>query len=148
MKTKSDINRILLSSVLFCSVIATFAQNEFDETKMVGFGCFYEGRETKVVSRFGKMLKQKRYPSLKRLLQSGNSAERLMAVLCLERLSAAGRLIITAEEKVQIGQIKTSTELVAVCSGCFPHPGIPLKEAFESDILRGATAWLDRHVKD
>jgi len=148
MKRKSIINQTLVSFVLFCSSIATFAQNELDETKLVGFACFFEARETKVVSRFGKMLKHNRFESIKHRLQSENPAERLMAVLCLERLSKVGRIAISAEEKTLIDKIKSSTELVEVCSGCFVNPPIPLKEAFDSEVLWRATTWLDGRVKE
>lgn len=148
LKTKWIIDRTLLLSILICSVISASAQGELDETKMVGFACFFEGRETKVVSQFGKMLKRRRYPSIKRMLHSINSAERFMAVLCLERLSSVGRVTLSEEEKVLINQIKTSREPVDMCSGCIPTPGVPFNQAFDSGILWGASEWLSRHIGD
>ncbi len=123
-------------------------QDEFDERKMVGFACFYEGRETKIVSRFGRMLEHKRYGFIKTMLQSKVPAKRFMAVLCLQYLNTLGRVTMNEEDEALVDQIKTSTELLPVCSGCVPHPGIPLKEAFDTDILWRSNMWLDRHVND
>jgi hypothetical protein len=150
MNTKALIVAILVISMLSCYSGNIFAQVEFetDERKMVGFGCFYEGRETKVVTRFGKMLTQHRYESVIRMLQSKNTAERFMAVICVERLVAAGRITIDADEKALIEEIRTSEESVALCSGCLPYPDIPIKDAFDSEILWRKTAWLDGHIKD
>jgi hypothetical protein len=139
--------RVLLLICVLCYSANSFAQEEIDETKMVGFACFYEGRETKVVNRFGSLLKQKKYSRIRRMLKSTNTAEKFMAVICLERLSTNGEVIISLEEKSLIEQLRKSTELVAVCSGCFPNPGIELRNAFNSDILWRATSWLDGHLK-
>jgi hypothetical protein len=136
----------LLLCLLFYSV-TSFAQDEIDETKMVGFACFYEGRETKVVTKVGRLLEQKKYSRIRDMLKSHNTAEQYLAVICIERLSAHGKVIITNKEKLLIEQIRASSELVATCSGCFPHPGAALKDVFSSEILWGATLWLDRHVK-
>ncbi len=115
---------------------------------MVGFACFYEGRETKLVSRFAKILKRKRYDTIRQMLTSKNTGEQLMAVLCMERLEAVGRVTATTEEKTLIEQIKTSSDLVDVCSGCFPNPGITLYNAYHSGILLGAMAWMESNIKE
>jgi hypothetical protein len=132
--------------IIFPSATA-FAQVDFDETKMVGFACFYEGRETKVVTKVGRLLRQKKYSKIRDLLKSQNTAEQYLAVICIERLSTHGKVDITDKEKLLIEQIRSSAELVATCSGCFPHPGIALKDVFNSEILWRATSWLDRYVK-
>lgn len=132
--------------IIFPSATA-FAQVDFDETKMVGFACFYEGRETKVVTKVGRLLRQKKYSKIRDLLKSQNTAEQYLAVICIERLSTRGKVNITDKEKLLIEQIRSSSELVATCSGCFPHPGIALKDVFNSEILWRATSWLDRYVK-
>lgn len=132
---------------LLCCSITSFAQDDIDETKMVGFACFYEGRETKVVTKVGRLLKQKKYSRIRDLLKSQNTAEQYLAVICVERLSTHGKVIITNDEKSLIEQIRASSELVATCSGCFPHPGTALKDVFNSEILWGATLWLDKNVK-
>jgi hypothetical protein len=148
MKIKSVIARTLLFSVVFCASLTTFAQDDLDENKMVGFACFFEGRETKLVSRFAKNLKRKQYDSIKKMLTSENNAERLMAVLCLERLNEVGRVTLHADEKLLIEKIKTSSDLVDVCSGCVPNPSIPLSSVFHSNILWGSTGWLERNIKE
>jgi hypothetical protein len=147
MKTKSFIVRILVLGAWWCVSLSTFAQDYIDENKMVGFACFYEGRETKVVSRFSKLLFYRRYDKMKQMLTSKNTAEQFMAVLCLERLDSIGRVTITPEEQILFDNIRNSSELVAVCSGCFPNPGIPLKQAFTMDMLWDAPRWLERHIK-
>jgi hypothetical protein len=139
--------QVSLFICLLCYPASSFAQDGIDETRMVGFACFYEGRETKVVSRVGQLLKQGKYSRIRGMLKSANTAEQYLVVICLEQLSTNGEVIISVEEKSLIEQIRKSTELVAVCSGCVPHPEIELKEAFNSNILRGATSWLDRHLK-
>jgi hypothetical protein len=140
-------NRVFLFICVLCCSINSFAQDEIDETKMVGFACFYEGRETKIVSQVSRLLKQKKYSRIRGMLNSNNTAEEYLAVICLERLSAKGDVAISVEEKSLIEQIRKSSKPVAVCSGCFPNPGIALKDAFDSDILWGATQWLDKHLK-
>lgn len=139
--------QVLLSICLLCYSAGSFAQDNIDELKMVGFACFYEGRETKVVRRFGKLLEQKKYSKIKGMLKSANTAKVYLSVVCLERLETNGEVIISAKDKSLIEKIRKSTELVAVCSGCIPHPGIELKDAFDSGILWGTTTWLDRHAK-
>jgi hypothetical protein len=134
-----------ISLLLFFAHFA-FAQDTIDENKMVGFGCFYEGRETKIVSRFGKLLKRKRYETIAAELHSQNSAARVMAVICLERLAEQNKRSMTAEEKLLLNQIKSSKESVGVCSGCFPNPAIEITHAFNSNMFWGAEAWLDRHL--
>jgi hypothetical protein len=138
--------KVLFSLVMSFAAITAFSQDELDENKMVGFACFYEGRETKVVSKFKRMLKLHRYRSMKLKLQSENAAERFMAVLCLERLNAIGRLNVSEEEQALMGKIRISTEPVSVCSGCFPNPGVELRRAFDATTLWGATEWLDSTV--
>lgn len=124
-----------------------FAQ-EIEETRMVGFACFYEGRETKVVGRFAKMLRRKKYATISRALSSSNPAERFMAALCLEALYERNIRVVTSDERTLIDEVKTSTENLPVCSGCFPHPGIELRQAFSSDMLWGASVWLERQLRD
>jgi hypothetical protein len=140
--------RLLLCMCVFMISTAAVAQEELlDESRMVGFACFYEGRETKLVIKFRKMLERKRYASIARQLRSEDPGNRVMAVLCLERLEEINRRTITSEEKVLINGIKASTELVPVCSGCFPSPGVPIREVFLTEILWSAKPWLERHVK-
>lgn len=139
--------RLQLFLLLLLYPIASFSQDEIDENKMVGFACFYEGRETKVVTKVGRLLKQKKYSKIKDLLKSQNTAEQYLAVICIERLSAIEKVTITNDERLLIEQIRSSSELVATCSGCFPHPGAALKDVFNSEILWGAPLWLDRHLK-
>jgi hypothetical protein len=106
MKTQSFIVLILVSGILCCLSFATFAQDDLDEDKMIGVACFFEGRETKLVSRFAKIIKRKRYHTIRQMLTSMNTGEQLMAVLCMERLEAVRRITLTTEEKAHIEQIK------------------------------------------
>lgn len=138
---------VLLLAFLLLYSFTSFSQDEIDENKMVGFACFYEGRETKVVTKVGRLLKQKKYSKIKDLLRSQNTAEQNLAVICIERLNAIEKVTITNDEKLLIDQIRSSSELLATCSGCFPHPGAALKDVFNSEILWGAPLWLDRHIK-
>jgi hypothetical protein len=139
---------LLIIPVLFFAAFNAVSQDTFDETKMIGFACFYEGRETKIVSQFGKMLKRKRYTAIGNELRSKNPAARVMAVFCLERLAAINKRSTTPEENLLIDQIKISTEPVDVCSGCFPSPGMPIEKAFTTEILWGVKPWLEAHAKE
>ena len=138
---------VLLLPFLLLYSFTSFSQYEIDENKMVGFACFYEGRETKVVTRVGRLLKQKKYSKIRDLLKSQNTAEQYLAVICIDRLSAIEKVTITNDEKLLIEQIRSSSELVATCSGCFPNLGAALKDVFNSKMLWDAPLWLDRHVK-
>jgi hypothetical protein len=140
--------RLLIFLISWLSALMVAAQDDFNESKMVGFACFYEGRETKIVARFGKMLKRKKYKVISLALQSQNSAERYMAVVCRVGLNNIEKRPITNGEKILIDQIKTSTEIVAVCSGCMPHPGVELKQAFASQIPWGASDWIQKYLRN
>lgn len=134
---------------LFLSTsLTSWSQADFDENKMVGFACFYEGRETKVVTKFKKMLKRKDYASMSKALQSKNSAEQFMAVICLQALDTASIRRITTEEEMLITKIKTSAETIDLCSGCFPNPAVKLHDAFTAPDLWRATPWLQQHLKN
>jgi hypothetical protein len=139
--------RLSLLLCLLCYSIASLAQDDIDETKMVGFACFYEGRETKVVSRVGKLMNQKKYSRIKSMLTSNNTAEQYLAVICLERLKKDGKVIVSDDEIAVMEKIRSSSELVATCSGCFPDPGIPLKDVFTSRLIWRETFWLDKYLK-
>lgn len=141
------IGRVFLLFALCILVVPASAQDELDETQVVGFGCFYAGRETKAVEKFGKLLRWNRYGRIRRMLHSENTAERFMAVLCLERLADSGRVTITSGEEILIDRIKASTALLNICSGCFVYPAT-LSDAFDSDILWRKKDWLARYVKD
>lgn len=121
-------------------------QDNVDINQMVGFGCYYEGRQTKPVIKFNKLIRNHNYKAISKALRSSNNAERYLAVITLERLSESGKYNLTPDEQTLINNIKISSDRVSVCSGCTYFDTISLKDAFSSQMRLFSKSWLDHNL--
>jgi hypothetical protein len=135
---------LLLFLILFASFTVTGQDNV--DNKVVGFGCYYEGRQTKPVVKFNNLIRNNNYKAISKALRSSNNAERYLAVITLERLSESGKYTLTPKEQTLINNIKTSSDLVSVCSGCTYFDTITLKDAFSSQMHMFSKSWLDYNL--
>lgn len=131
--------------VLFTSH-STIAQDNVDLKEMVGFGCYYEGRSTKTVVKVTKLLKTKNYKGISKLLTSGNSGEKYLAVISIQRLADNGQYNLSDIEKDIISKAKLSDDMVSVCSGCTYFDKVPMKTILTEDNIIGSKYWLDRTI--
>ena len=115
--------------------------------EMIGFACYFNGEPSKTVKRITRKLKMKNYKYVARMLNSNNNAERYMAVIVLEKLAELNEYYLTESNKKHITEVKQSTELVSVCSGCTYFDKVELKKMFESELLLLAQNWLNYNFK-
>lgn len=134
-----------ITLTLFLS-LSTFAQDNVDERKMVGFGCYIEGRSTEPVVKVTKLLRTKNYEKISKLLTSRNSGERFLAVISLQRLADNGQYNLSDSEKNLISKAKLSNDLVSVCSGCTYFDKVPMKAILLENNTLGSSYWLDRTI--
>lgn len=129
--------------VLFFFSNVCFAQESIDKDALVGFGCFYEGTQSKTVEKVTKKLKNRNYKAISKMLVSENNAERYMAVITLENLVVLEMYVLTTTERKMIEEIKQSNELVSVCSGCMYFAEVSLNEIFSEENSLFAQNWLN-----
>jgi hypothetical protein len=123
------------------------AQDNIDPKTMVGFGCYYEGRQSRPVEKVTRLLQRGNSNAIKKLLGSSNSAEQFLAVIVLERLSELGRYSLNHADLVLIGEIKKSNRPVSIYSGCTYFDTIPLQRIFESDeLILFSRDWLNKNI--
>jgi hypothetical protein len=134
---------ILLTTFLSFSAAG---QDNVNLKEMVGFGCYYEGRSTKTVVNVTKLLKAKSYKEISKLLTSGNSGEKYLAVISLQRLADNGQYKLNDNEKDSIAKAKLSDDMVSLCSGCTYFDKVPLKTILVEKDLIGSSHWLDRTI--
>ena len=138
-------NVFLLLLLTFIGVSAC-AQNGVNPRKMVGFGCYYHGEASATVKQVTKLVRDKNYKFIPNLLTSRNNAERYMAVITLERLDSLDLYELHEDEIEKINKVKTSDELVSICSGCTYFDKVSLRKLFADEKLFGLY-WLERNVK-
>ena len=114
---------------------------------MVGFGCYYAGQPTKPVIKVTKMLEDKQYKEVARLLNSGNQAEKYLAIISVEKLASLGQYELSEAEKTLIAKAKTSHERVSVCSGCTYFDKVSLKRMLADENFIGSKFWLESTLK-
>ena len=138
MKTKT------VTLILFIGILSTVnAQDHVDTNEMVGFACYAGGRPSETVEKFTRKLKNKNYKWISKQLTSTNNAERYMSVITLEKLSEMGKYNLNETELNLISDIKKSTDLVSVCSGCSYFQKLELKHMFTEEMLLMARHWLN-----
>jgi mRNA-degrading endonuclease RelE of RelBE toxin-antitoxin system len=123
------------------------AQDNVDKNEMVGFACYFEGSESKTVEKFAKKLKDENYKWISKKLNSDNNAEKYMSVITLEKLSELGKHKLNQTELNLISEIKKSTELVSVCSGCTYFQKVELKNMFTDEMMTMGSYWLNYNLK-
>lgn len=139
---------ILTIGLIVCMTSLTIAQNNVNPRQMVGFGCYYEGRLTKVVSKVSHLLEDKNYKAISRLLTSGNKGEKYLAVISLQRLEETGQYKINDKEKDLILKLKASDDLVSVCSGCTYFDKVQMKTMLADKDFIGSSSWLDWALRE
>ena len=120
------------------------------EKQMIGFGCWFEGRQTKQVERGFQLLSNCNLSGLKKNLNKSNSATQFFAVVTLTKLDSAGTLSLTTEELERIAKINASRKKIAFCSGCTAFYESTLNEALNrnSEIYKTANFWINQKLKE
>lgn len=139
---------LLISALTYFISLSAIAQDNVNLKEMVGFGCYYEGRSTKTVIKVTKLLKAKNYKAISNLLTSGNSGEKYLAVISLQRLAESNQYKLSDTEKDLIAKAKLSDELVSVCSGCTYFDKVQMKTILTDSDVIGSKFWLDRLIKE
>lgn len=124
------------------------AQDNVTDNEVVGFDCYYGGRQTKTVEKFTRHLKQNNYKTISNLLTSDNPGDRYLAVIALQRLSKTGKYVLSTKETTLISKIKNSKDHVPVCSGCVYFDTLSLQALFSNEqLLQSSKTWLDHNIK-
>jgi len=121
------------------------AQNN-TTTGTIGFSCSFSGMQSMEVRNMSKMIEKSEYTKILKLLDSGNNAEKYLAVLVLEKFEKLNKI-----EKMKVFEIYNSKELVFVCAGCTYQKGIPLHILFSENGNFGwretTLRWLEREFE-
>lgn len=94
--------------------------------------------------KVAKLLRAKNYKGISKLLTSGNSGEKYLAVISLQRLADNGQYNLSDIEKDIISKVKLSDDMVSVCSGCTYFDKVPMKTILTEKNFMGSDYWLDR----
>ncbi|SMC71289.1 hypothetical protein SAMN05660703_2344 [Cellulophaga tyrosinoxydans] len=124
------------------------AQENVFKNEMVGFACYFAGQPSKTVEKYTKKLNSENYKWISKRLESENKAEKYMSVISLEKLTELGKYKLNQTELNLITEIKKSTELVSVCSGCTYFQKIELKNMFTDEMLTMGSYWLKNNIKE
>lgn len=137
---------ILIVAMLLCSVVFVKAHEPKPE-EVVAFACGFAGQPSDAVVKVSRLVQARQYGKVSQLLNSGNNAEKFLAVVAIERLVFKGRYQIDAAERKQIEMIKTSNKKVSVCSGCTYFDEISLSDMFREVDYLGSSRWIASLVK-
>jgi hypothetical protein len=141
---------ILIVSLTFTFVfglaLSVMAQNGVREKNMIGFGCYYEGRQSQTVQKVSRQVSARKYNAIARLLRSRKAAACYMAVITIEKLEETGEYRPTDKEKLLMAEIKKSQRQVSVCSGCTYFENLPLSEVFSRKLFVKDASWWFEHI--
>lgn len=123
---------------------------ELSEKEMIGFGCWFSGRQTKQVERGFQLLSNNNLNQLRENLRKPNSAGQFFAVLTLTKLDSAGTISLSSGELEQIANIRNSTKKVSFCSGCTVFYESTLSDALDKNsvIYKASNFWISRKLKE
>ncbi|WP_106793276.1 hypothetical protein [Aquimarina sp. Aq78] len=138
----------LLNIVFLIGILSVVnAQDNVDKNEIVGFACFFGGKPSKTVEKYTQKLNSKNYKWISKQLESENKAEQYMSVITLEKLTELRKYKLSETELNLIAEIKKSTKLVSVCSGCTYFQKVELKNMFTKEMLPMANDWLNYNFK-
>jgi hypothetical protein len=138
----------ILTIVFLIGILSVlYAQDNVDKNEMVGFACYFEGSQSKTVEKYTRKLENKNYNWISKKLHSENNAEKYMSVITLEKLTELEKYEPTQTVLNLIAEIKKSTELVSVCSGCTYFQKVELKNMFTDEMITMASNWLNYNFK-
>jgi len=124
-----------------------FSQKDWNLKETVGFACFSGGTPSKPVNNFTLLIEKRNYNRILSHLKSNNNAKKYLAVYVLEKLSSQNKIELNKKHKKLISDIKSSDELISVCSGCTLFNKVPLKTLFNNEnnwINESADFWFER----
>ncbi|WP_277012944.1 hypothetical protein [Flavobacterium lindanitolerans] len=122
--------KIYLILLLLVSISA-FSQRK-SEKEILGYACGYSGEPTSVIIKFGGLLYEKKYKSIKALLYSKIPVENFLAVVISKKLADKKNITLTKSEMERIDELHKSTEKVPICGGCTYYKEIELNKLLKS----------------
>lgn len=122
--------KIYLILLLLVSISA-FSQRK-SEKEILGYSCGYSGEPTSVIIKFGNLLYEKKYKSIKALLYSKIPVENFLAVVISKKLADKKNITLTKSEMERIDELHKSTEKVPICGGCTYYKEIELNKLLKS----------------
>ena len=143
--------KFLLLTIILIGVHSIIsAQENIDENNLVGFGCFFEGAQSKSVEKVSRLLYQSKYKSIIKLLNSKNVAEKYLSVIVCEKLQESGKINLIKEDSIKIQQAYNSKDTISVCSGCTYFDKITLKDLLNKNnpITSESDFWLAKNLKN
>ncbi len=144
---KMLMNVLALSFVIGLSCSSAARERVPSHTGRIGFACGVAASPSETVKAFTRKLENREYDWIAGKLTSEDSAERYLSVIALEKLVELGEYSLAESELALITEIKKSTDVVSVCSGCTCSEKIQLEKLFAGDMAVEADHWLNRHVK-
>jgi hypothetical protein len=122
--------------------IPTFSQQK-SEKEILGYSCGYSGEPTSVIIKFGGLLYDKKYKSIKELLYSKIPVENFLAVVISKKLADKKNITLTKSEMERIDELYKSAEKVPICGGCTYYKEIELNKLLKSkEDVREATSYF------
>lgn len=122
--------------------ISTFSQQR-SEKEILGYTCGYSGSPTSVIIKFGNLLHDKKYKSIKALLYSKIPVENFLAVVISNKLADKKIITLTQSELERIDELYKSSEKIPICGGCTYYKEIELNKLLKSkEDVREATSYF------
>tara|TARA_R110002073_G_scaffold279026_1_gene443137 strand:- start:426327 stop:426767 length:441 start_codon:yes stop_codon:yes gene_type:complete len=122
-------------------------QNQASASGTIGFSCSFGGTQSIAVKKVSKMIRKADYSQILNLIDSGNAAEKYLAIISLEKLVEKSKIKLTALEKSKILTLYNSTQKVFLCSGCTFNAALPLNEILKKgdkyNVRRSTSKWFE-----
>ena len=117
--------------ILLVFSFSCFSQKK-EEKVVLGYYCGYSGSGTEVVSKFSKLLYDKKYKTIRESLFSKIPAENFLAVVICKRLAHKKIITLTENETKRITELYQSKEKIPICGGCTYSEEVELTKMLNS----------------
>lgn len=135
--------KTLLSLIYFSFVLSL---SVLSQDHKISFGCYEGGESSSSVLKFRQLLENREYVVIGELLLSDDNAEKVLAVVAMEKLSEAGSIKLTSFQKQLIKGIKISKSPIFCCSGCMGYEETTLRKYFEGEEAEIAYYWVNNYM--
>ncbi|RZK03916.1 MAG: hypothetical protein EOO46_17605 [Flavobacterium sp.] len=147
---------ILIMTVLLFSFYQMIGQNNVNSSQffkardtIICFNCSSEQSTT--VKKFTELILDKKYLEIKKLMQSGNAAERFLAAVACQKASSRKLIYLTKDDEKKISEIFNSQSLIYAYSNDTYIQIKPIKfyvhNREDRIIWAQAQRWLDKILK-
>ena len=97
----------------------------------IGFHCSVGGSPTEPVRKFTMLLLKSKFSKITKLLESKDISEKFLAAIVLTELEKRNKFKLTRDQIMQIQNIVSSNEMVAICDGCTYFEKVSINDLVE-----------------